>query len=378
MKIITYKFTEKNRELSTLIDEIRLGDINLLAGISGVGKTRLLNTIHNLSLMVQKRDSLKVGKWDLTFSINGETYEYLLDLKKDRKRGNIFIERETLIENKRKLIDRYGDKFIFQGKELPKLSKEDIGIYLLREEPVIKKIFSEFEKTYIRRLNPVYYGPIEERISGISKELLTARREKFTLAYIHDNFKDVNSQLYLIKMFHKDTFSEIEADFKEIFPFVEGIDIRPIHEVKGVEVSSLPMDTFIPIIIIKEKKVKKQIPVFQFSSGMMRAIIQLLDIYTMPNHSIYLIDEIENSMGIRSLPVMIDILFKFSKKIQFIFTTHHAYIFNNIDVGYWRILTREGVHIKVAHGDKLKDKFSKSYQEAYIQLLNSDLIENGI
>jgi Fe-S cluster assembly ATPase SufC len=104
---------------------------------------------------------------------------------------------------------------------------------------------------------------------------------------------------------------------------------------------------------------------------MMRAIIQLVDIYTMPNHSIYLIDEIENSMGIRSLPVMIDILFKFSKKIQFVFTTHHAYIFNNIDVGYWRILTREGVHIKVAHGDKLKEKFSKSYQEAYIQLLNS-------
>jgi len=110
----------------------------------------------------------------------------------------------------------------------------------------------------------------------------------------------------------------------------------------------------------------------------MRAVIQLVDVYTMPENSIYLIDEIENSMGIRSLPVMIDILFKFSGKIQFIFTTHHAYIFNNVDVKYWKILTRDGSHIKVTDWTVLKEKYSKSHQDAYIQLLNSEMIEDGV
>jgi len=71
-------------------------------------------------------------------------------------------------------------------------------------------------------------------------------------------------------------------------------------------------------------------------------------------------------------------LFKFSKKIQFIFTTHHAYILNNVDVKYWKILTRDGSHIKVIDGSELKEKFAKSHQDAYIQLLNSDMIENGV
>ena len=173
-------------------------------------------------------------------------------------------------------------------------------------------------------------------------------------------------------------FSGIESDFKNIFPFVEKIDVKPISEVKEAEDLSLPLDAFIPVLIIKEKKLKKLVPVFSISSGMMRAVIQLVDVYTMPENSIYLIDEIENSMGIRSLPVMIDILFKFSGKIQFIFTTHHAYIFNNVDVKYWKIMKRDGAHIKIADGTILKDKFSKSHQEAYIQLLNSDMIEDGV
>ena len=34
--------------------------------------------------------------------------------------------------------------------------------------------------------------------------------------------------------------------------------------------------------------------------------------------------------------------------------------------------------IKIVEGDYLKEKFSKSYQEGYIQLINSELIEKGI
>jgi len=376
MKIISYKFAEKN--VSFVIDQTKLDNINLFGGLSGVGKTRLLNTIHTLSLMIPKKKELSMGCWEIDFSIDRKTYRYTLDLKKDPDSGKVFINKEILIENQKKLIDRNGRNFHFAGKRLPKLSQEDTGIFLLREDPNIENVFSEFKKIFIRRLNPFYYVNIREQIPGFSKEILTLKREKFTLEYIKNNFSDVNSQLYLLKEFHGDVFSGIESDFKKIFPFVQKIDVKPINEIKDVGVSSLPIDTFIPVFIIKEKKLKKPVPVFDISSGMMRAIIQLVDVYTMPENSIYLIDEIENSMGIRSLPVMIDILFKFSRKIQFIFTTHHAYIFNNVDVKYWKIMTRDGAHVKITDGTVLKEKYSKSHQEAYIQLLNSEMIEDGI
>ena len=376
MKIISYKFAEKN--VSFVIDQIKFDNINLFGGLSGVGKTRLLNTIHNLSLMIRKEKELAEGCWEIDFSIDTKTYHYILDLKKDPDSGNVFINKEFLIENQRKLIERNGRNFKFAGNPLPKLSQEDIGIFLLREEPNLENVFSEFKKIFLRRLNPFYYVNIREQILGFSKEILTLKKEKFTLGYIKSNFSDVNSQLYLLKEFHKDVFSGIESDFKNIFPFVEKIDVKPINEIKDVGISSLPIDTFIPVLLIKEKKLKKPVPVFAISSGMMRAVIQLVDVYTMPENSIYLIDEIENSMGIRSLPVMIDILFKFSRKIQFIFTTHHAYIFNNVDVKYWKILTRDGAHLKITDGTLIKEKYSKSHQEAYIQLLNSNMIENGV
>jgi len=377
MKVISYKFAEK-KNVSFVIDQIKFDDINLFGGLSGVGKTRLLNTIHNLSLIIRKEKKLSAGYWEIEFSIDKKTYHYTLDLKIDPDSGNVFINKEILIENQKKLIERNGRNFKFSGERLPKLSQEDIGIFLLREEPNIENVFSEFKKVFIRRLNPFYYVNVEEQILGFSKEILTLKKEKFTLEYIKNKFKDVNSQLYLLKEFHKDVFSGIESDFKNIFPFVEKIDVKPINEIEDVGGSSLPKDTFIPVLLIKEKKLKKPVPVFSISSGMMRAVIQLVDVYTMPENSIYLIDEIENSMGIRSLPVMIDILFKFSGKIQFIFTTHHAYIFNNVDVKYWKILTRDGSHIKVTDWTVLKEKYSKSHQDAYIQLLNSEMIEDGV
>lgn len=378
MKIIEYKFVSEQIGYIFSMNKIKINDINLFAGLSGVGKTRLLNTIYNLSLVIQKKMGNPVGNWQVDFSFDNKKYKYNLDLQKDNDSGKVFVNKEVLIGNGEKLIERNRRNFYFSGKELPKLSKEDIGIFLLREEAVVEKIFNEFKKIYIRRLNPVYYEKSQDVVTVFPKEILTSKKDKFTLEYISQNFNDVNSQLYLLKEFQKEIFAELEADFKEIFPFVEKLAIKPSNEVNGVVFPNVPLDTFIPVVLIKEKKVPQPIPIFRFSSGMMRALVQLVDVYTMPENSIYLIDEIENSMGIRSLPVMIDILLKFSKKIQFIFTTHHAYILNNVDIKYWRILMRAGTHIKVIDGKELKKKFSKSHQDAYIQLLNSNMIENGV
>lgn len=378
MKIISYEYSANSPQNKLSIQKFELGDINLLAGLSAVGKTRILNTIYNLSLIIQKKRVMGVGKWEIDFLIDKVQYTYFLDLQKDTKSGKVIVKKEILKRKNKDIFTRNLRKFLFKGNDLP-FSKEDIGLFLLREEKKIMKVYEEFSKIYIRRLNPDYYYKPEHQLAGISKKLLYENKEKFTLTYIQNNFIDVNIQLFFIKEYHKETFKQIESDLKDIFPFVLKIDIRPINEIEGLEISSpIPLDIFIPIIMLKEIKIKNSIPVVSISSGMLRALIQLVDIYTMPENSIYLIDELENSMGIKSFPVMFDILKSKSNKIQLIFTTHHPYIFHNINVKNWKVLTRKGNIVRVIDGKVLTERFSKSHLDSFTQLINSELIESGI
>lgn len=378
MKLLTYKFEVLELNQQWKVDKFGLDNINLLAGVSGVGKTRLLNTIINLSWMIQKKRLLSTGKWDFSFKIDNKIYNYQLDIDKDSNTRKPFVKKEILNYNNTKLIDRVKDKFLFKNKELPKLTSEDIGLYLLKNEHDIKKIFEEFSKIYIRRLNPNYFQEPEIALSAIPKDLLTKSKDTFSLSYIQNNFKDVNTQLFFLKEYHTDIFNKIESRFKEIFSFVTSLDIQSTNKIKNINLPKLALDAFIPILLIKEKGVRNEIPVLNLSSGMLKAIIQLVDVYTIPDGSIYLIDELENSMGFQSLDLMMEILLNQSDKIQFIFTTHHPYIFNNVNVKYWKILTRKGGIVTINSGEELNKKFSKSHQEAYTQLINSELFERGI
>jgi len=382
MKLLTYKFEEQTPKWS--VSRFELDSINLLAGLSGVGKTRILNTIFNLSQMIQKKypHGLGLGKWNIDFEIDDEKYHYVLHIEKDEKLKKTIVTKETLQKNGKPLIKRTRYSFSFNNKKLPKLSNEDIGIYLLREEPKISRIYEEFRKIYIRRMNPKFQGGQTQSgrgdLGGISKDILFEEKSKLTLKFIHENFDALNVQLFLLKKYHPNVFSKIEKDFTEIFPFVSQLDVKPINEVRAINMSSFPMDVLIPILVVKEKAIKEEIPMMNLSSGMLRAIIQLVDVYIMPKNSIYLIDEFENSMGVRSLPVMCDLLKDKSSEIQFIFTTHHPYILNNVDVKYWKILTRKGSNVTVINGATFSKKFSKSHQDVFTQLMNSQLIEDGI
>ena len=227
-------------------------------------------------------------------------------------------------------------------------------------------------------MNPNYFQEPEIALSAISKDLLTKSKDTFSLSYIQNNFRDVNTQLFFLKEYHANIYNKIEERFKEIFPFALSLDIQPANKIKNINLPKFALDVFMPILLIKEKGVKNSIPVLNLSSGMLRAIVQLVDIYTIPEGSIYLIDELENSMGFQSLDLMVEILLDQSDKIQFIFTTHHPYIFNNVDIKYWKILTRKGSIVTVNSGEELNKTFSKSHQEPYIQLINSELFERGI
>ena len=380
MELVRYEFNELTPRWN--VKPFHFEKINLFAGLSGVGKTRILNTIFNLALSINKGRLFGQSKWKIEFKIGSDLFRYDLHTAKSEENGRSVVMKEILFKNDEKIIDRNEDVFKFEGQKIPKLSRAELGLYLLKEEPAIKTIHEEFGKVFIRRMNPNYQHDAREikelDLGGLQKDFLSSdKKKKFTLDFIRQTNHALNVQLYMLKLYHPSIFNSIVNDFKQIFPFVKHVDMRNINEIDYLNIPSPAFDALIPILVINEKGVSESIPMIRFSAGMLRALIQLLDIYMMPKGSIYLIDEIENSMGIKSLPIMMDLILERSDDIQFIFTTHHPYIFNNVNLKYWKILSRRGITVKLTEGSELLDKFGKSHQDNFTQLINSELMRVG-
>lgn len=94
-------------------------------------------------------------------------------------------------------------------------------------------------------------------------------------------------------------------------------------------------------IYIKEKGVSHWIHQGQISSGMLKTLLHISELYLSTQDTVILIDEFENSLGINCIDVVTELLLE-NRNMQFIITSHHPYIINNIPMEYWKIVTRRG------------------------------------
>ncbi len=93
------------------------------------------------------------------------------------------------------------------------------------------------------------------------------------------------------------------------------------------------------------------------------------------NGTVLLIDEFENSLGINCLDVVTDQLFG-SRELQFIITSHHPYVINNIPMEYWKVVTRKGGVIQTHSAEELK--LGRSKHKAFTELINSKEFRQGV
>lgn len=95
-----------------------------------------------------------------------------------------------------------------------------------------------------------------------------------------------------------------------------------------------------------------------------------------PDGTVYLIDEFETSLGVNCIDFITDDVVNESRRMQFVITSHHPYIINNIDAKYWKIVSRRGSVVEVT--DSFAGISDKSSHDMFIKLMNSDRYQNGI
>jgi len=371
MRILSFAFEDKVRQWK--LEPMTFGRLTLLVGASGVGKTQILKAIQSLA-RVANGQSLNGIKWSLTFQTTPHnTYIWEGEFDKQpyffdewRKEGDPSnIKNEKLTQNGNIIVDRNENRVLLNGKEIVRLPRERSVIELLKEENQIEEIYHHFQLIILNDYTNTRRAINQKKfdLNGEFKSLLDIRKSR----------EDSRTRLYLASVISPSTFNIIKESFLEVFPFVEDVKIAPTdYPTSPFYSTSIP----IPILQIKEHDVEKWIDEFQISSGMYRTLLQISDLYLRADGTVFLIDEFENSLGINCIDDLTAVLVSYPRVLQFIITSHHPYIINNIRYSNWKIVTRHGGVVTAHDADEFN--LGKSKHEAFTQLINLDAYAEGV
>ena len=243
---------------------------------------------------------------------------------------------------------------------MPKLSSHESMIYILKEDNLIKEVYDALTKI---EYHDHTINSFLKNIKLLNQSLQFLTNQYKTLDAVVNSDENIRTKLYL-SYFHKlDIFNKIKLKFIDVFQQIEDIKLEPLE---SDELPILIAKDAPAFIFIKEKSVPKWIREDKMSSGMLRTLIHISEIYLSTPGTVILIDEFENSLGINCIDILTDDLIHENKTLQFIATSHHPYIINNIPYEYWKIVTRKGGHINIRNASDYS--LGKSKQEAFLQL----------
>jgi predicted ATPase len=372
MKIQSFKFS--NHKENWHIEEVKFEDLNLLVGGSGVGKTRILKALNLICDIAKGRNrNLDDLEWSINFSHLGQNYRW--ELKSSSiKNEEIFInlnesEQTEIVYEKLVRYDddseieillRSGLDSKFNNEKLPKLKRTESAITLLSEEDLIipvrqafKQLIFNFE-TRQKWMIGVGYDPAKMELLDEIKLNAYDFQEYFA-------GDPPVLKAFCLQKFFPHLFNEIKEYYIDIFPELKDVRVSSKRDSDG---------DFLLFFEIQENGLEAWIPQQRISSGMFRTLIFLIEVISAPKESVILIDEFENSLGINCMAELTDFLLDKSPDVQFILTSHHPYIINNIPWKTWQIVSKSGNKVRVKKASDIPALDTASSLDKFTQLIN--------
>jgi len=388
--------------LSFSFEDVRLGwsvapfefeSFNLLVGRSGVGKTRILSALRGVTQAALGKDTaLFQCHWSI--SLRAPEGEYIWEAQTDRRPAGVvqgmpffFMEdddndapadperatspvftKETLTRDGVTVITRGPEGLRVDGKEAPALKTSESVISLLREDDRVKPLFSAFQR--------FLYSRATTRSLRQMFDPRRFEREKERFASLEDLRADTRLPMamkaWIMQEKFPEDFAKMVQDYREIFPSVKDVKVaRQEDLLTETEREDATFGAFQFVdLAIQEDGVARMITFGAMSSGMRRTLMHLLELSLAPDGSVVLVDEYENSLGVNCLPSLTDHLFRRAHALQFVLTSHHPYVIENIDRQHWKVVTRRAGGVTVRDTTSFPELSTSSRQSAFIQLLD--------
>ncbi len=384
MTISDFKFEDKS--LDWRLEHLALSKLTLLVGASGVGKTQILRALMALK-QIAGGASINGITWKIEFNtLDGQKYIWEGEFENkgvaifsnfedededdNNKKNKPKIQYEKVFLDDKLIIDRNEEKILFLGSPTIKLSQQQSVINLLKEEELLKPAYAG-----IRKLNFADHSNSASASQGFHFSFLNAKnlsKRYDSLEKIQESDLETPLKLFFLQKANKKTFSTIKQRFADIFPQVDDLKIASL-ETKEKEMPDFLKDY--PFIQIKEKGVKQWISQNRISSGMFRTLMQLSELYLCSEGTVFLIDEFENSLGINCINEITNDILASKRKLQFVLTSHHPYIIDNIGYNNWKLVTRNAGIIKTHNIDKYN--IGNSKHSAFMQLIQLEEYQTG-
>ncbi|MTJ46932.1 AAA family ATPase [Dolichospermum sp. UHCC 0259] len=384
MKINQLSYYDHKREWR--LEPIQFSDFNLLVGVSGVGKTRILESIINLQ-KIANGESFNGVEWNINFTLkNGLKYSWIgefetkslenlisdeLNMNSKPEENKFKVVNEFLFINGTKIIERDGNNIYFSKyQDMPKLSPFKSTINILNQEEDIAPIQEGFNQVVNsnNNVNELNLFDFINTFHSMHYHSLVQKYSNLTFEDLREDNLPYKIKLALTYEYFPEKFQQIKEVFQDIFNQVEDMKLEPDEELpKNLRNG--------PYVKIKEKGVSNWINQSRISSGMYKTLMHTSELYLSSEGSVILIDEFENSLGVNCIDILSDLLAE-SRNLQFIITSHHPYIINKVGMEHWKIVTRKG---GVVTAKDAKDfGLGKSRHEAFMQLINLDEYNEGI
>ena len=369
MRFFQYKYRDNDPDLWNFA-EFELRKLNLLVGQTSAGKTRLLNSLFSLGFVAITEKVTKLGRWQVRFKTNDKIYRYQLETA-TQKTGPSVIKEILNQEDGDKVIEivkRDKRGFYFDHQLMPKLPADQTSIHLLADETLIRPVADGFGRIQKRQFD---HDELDKTgvFNVVDRNLEALLRERKSLSDLWNANVHLSLKLHYLKTCFPDRYTGVVNKFKEIFPFILSCDVHKMRR------EDIPFETkgVVPIFVVSEKGVKGDIGVQELSSGMKKVLLVLADVVSAPEGTVYLVDEYENSLGVNAIDFLPDFISDYESSIQFIISTHHPYLINEIGMDNWLVLNRNGSSVSITSGSELKERYGRSKQQVFTQLLNDPL-----
>lgn len=372
------KFAYKDLETGWELEETRFDALNLLVGISGVGKTRIIEALRTaVSVAIEKPRHLPHARWSWTFDDEGVDYRWEAETAPDSdgNRSKRVFTRERVERLGKELIDRTTSHFVYEGGDFPKLDPTTSAIDLLdgedRVEPIGRAmellIFSLFSGDNLAPSTPFDVPPtwdLKAIFERVREDLESHPRLEIPMGadrtVVSKNVFVFD--LFLMQRFYPRQFEELCSRFREVFPTVSEIRVERDRLRFRLDIREGP---------------SMWIPQSRISSGMLKTLVYLYELDASPPGSVILIDEFEASLGLNCLPAMTEALLA-RGDCQFIVTSHHPYVINNIPIEHWKLVERNRSVVRLVSARDIPALNSASHHEAFLRLINLDRYAHGI
>lgn len=385
VRISSFEF--ENTQKKWRFMPVNLADLTLLVGVSGVGKSRVLKSIASLVGIAEGR-SRPGHKWSISFvdealrhctwagefealeevDLIPEQFDFVFagdEGEQERRKARIVSERVEI--DGVVVVSRDFDQILLNGSKMPKLSSFESAVSLFKEEDLMAPLFKSFQR--------IIFSDRTE-MDGFLRSFAILNPERSLKR--HDTIESIRQsslpplgKLYLANKIESPVFDEIKDKLISVFPSIEDLGFGAYEERERAVFFAGS-----PYIQIKESGVDGFIAQSDISSGMLRTISHLAELFLSPPGTVILIDEFENSLGVNCIDAVTEDLLSSSSSIQFIITSHHPYIINNVGTSYWKVICRRGSVVSAVDAEEMG--IGVSSHDAFLQLMNSPEYLGGV